>query len=161
VTSTWDSACSSDSQCFQIVCDESLKRLAGSSQGWRGDPGVRGPLAGTALHLQGEALSRGWLTNCPAWPASLGPAPAPIPLAFRAPNSADSPCSLWSPFHSWFLLMSCLNLSEPMDCSLPGSSVHGIFQAIVNRLSHQGSPLDTIQFSSVQSLSRVRLFSTP
>ena len=23
----------------------------------------------------------------------------------------------------------CLTLSEPMDCSLPGSSVHGIFQA--------------------------------
>ena len=26
---------------------------------------------------------------------------------------------------------SCLNLSDPMDCSLPGSSVHGIFQARV------------------------------
>ena len=26
---------------------------------------------------------------------------------------------------------SCLTLSDPMDCSLPGSSVHGIFQAIV------------------------------
>ena len=25
----------------------------------------------------------------------------------------------------------CLTLSDPMDCSLPGSSVHGIFQAIV------------------------------
>ena len=24
---------------------------------------------------------------------------------------------------------SCLALSDPMDCSLPGSSVHGIFQA--------------------------------
>ena len=24
---------------------------------------------------------------------------------------------------------SCPNLSDPMDCSLPGSSVHGIFQA--------------------------------
>ena len=24
---------------------------------------------------------------------------------------------------------SCLTLSYPMDCSLPGSSVHGIFQA--------------------------------
>ena len=24
---------------------------------------------------------------------------------------------------------SCLTLSNPMDCSLPGSSVHGIFQA--------------------------------
>ena len=26
---------------------------------------------------------------------------------------------------------SCLTLSNPMDCSLPGSSVHGIFQASV------------------------------
>ena len=26
---------------------------------------------------------------------------------------------------------SCLNLSDPMDCSLTGSSVHGIFQARV------------------------------
>ena len=25
----------------------------------------------------------------------------------------------------------CLTLSDPMDCSLPGSSVHGIFQARV------------------------------
>ena len=24
---------------------------------------------------------------------------------------------------------SCLTLSDPMDCSLPGSSAHGIFQA--------------------------------
>ena len=26
---------------------------------------------------------------------------------------------------------SCLTLCDPMDCSLPGFSVHGIFQAIV------------------------------
>ena len=26
---------------------------------------------------------------------------------------------------------SCLTLSDPMDCSLPGFSVHGIFQARV------------------------------
>ena len=29
------------------------------------------------------------------------------------------------------LLQSCLTLSDPMDCSLPGFSVHGIFQARV------------------------------
>ena len=29
------------------------------------------------------------------------------------------------------LLQSCLTLSNPMDCSLPGSSVCGIFQARV------------------------------
>ena len=27
------------------------------------------------------------------------------------------------------VLQSCPTLSDPMDCSLPGSSVHGIFQA--------------------------------
>ena len=27
------------------------------------------------------------------------------------------------------VMQSCLTLSDPMDCSLPGSSVHGIFQA--------------------------------
>ena len=26
---------------------------------------------------------------------------------------------------------SCLTLCDPMDCSLPGSSVHGVFQATV------------------------------
>jgi len=26
---------------------------------------------------------------------------------------------------------SCPNLSDPMDCGLPGSSIHGIFQARV------------------------------
>ena len=28
-------------------------------------------------------------------------------------------------------LQSCLTLCDPMDCGLPGSSVHGIFQARV------------------------------
>ena len=28
-------------------------------------------------------------------------------------------------------LLSCVQLSDPMDCSLPGSSNHGIFQARV------------------------------
>ena len=82
---------------------------------------------------------------------------------------------------------SCRTLSDPMDYSLPGSSIHGIFQAkstgvgchcllrlrslsraIVARLP----PLPTSPtcqtharsfpfLSSVQSLSRVRLFATP
>ena len=29
------------------------------------------------------------------------------------------------------VVQSCSTLSDPMDCSLPGSSVHGIFQARV------------------------------
>ena len=29
------------------------------------------------------------------------------------------------------IAQSCLTLSDPMDCSLPGFSIHGIFQARV------------------------------
>ena len=38
----------------------------------------------------------------------------------------------------------CLTLSNPMDCSLPGSSIHGIFQARVLELG-------AITFSSLQT----------
>ena len=45
------------------------------------------------------------------------------------------------------VIQSCLTLSHPMDCSLPGSSIHGIFQARVLEwgatalsVSHHGSP---------------------
>ena len=36
-----------------------------------------------------------------------------------------------SPMRESEVAQSCLTLSNPMDCSLPGSSVHGIFQARV------------------------------
>ena len=36
-----------------------------------------------------------------------------------------------SPVHESEVTQSCLTLSDPMDFSLPGSSVHGIFQARV------------------------------
>ena len=45
-------------------------------------------------------------------------------------------------------LQSCLTLCDPMDCSLPGSSVHGIFQARVLKWCaisfSRGSPLLTL-----------------
>ena len=50
----------------------------------------------------------------------------------------------------------CLTLSDPMDCSLPGSSIHGIFQA---RVLEWGA----VAFSSVYMLSHfnhVRFFAT-
>ena len=31
--------------------------------------------------------------------------------------------------HARACVLSCVRLCDPMDCSLPGSSVHGIFQA--------------------------------
>ena len=37
----------------------------------------------------------------------------------------------------------CLTLSDPMDCSLPGSSVHGIFQARVLEWGAIASTLPT------------------
>ena len=56
---------------------------------------------------------------------------------------------------------SCQTLRDPMDCSLPGSSTHGIFQARVLEWV-------AIFFSNawkwkvkVKSLSRVRLLETP
>ena len=36
-----------------------------------------------------------------------------------------------SPMHESEVTQSCPTLSDPMDCSLPGSSIHGIFQARV------------------------------
>ena len=53
----------------------------------------------------------------------------------------------------------CLTLSNPMDYSLPGSSVHGIFQARV--LEWVAIAFSYMILSSVQSLSRIRLFATP
>ena len=36
-----------------------------------------------------------------------------------------------SPMRDSKVAQSCLTLSDSMDCSLPGSSIHGIFQARV------------------------------
>ena len=44
---------------------------------------------------------------------------------------------------------SCLTLSDPMDCSLPGSSIHGIFQAKVLEWS-------AIAFSTMEYYSAIK-----
>ena len=41
---------------------------------------------------------------------------------------------------------SCLTLSDPTDCSLPGSSVHGIFQARVLECSRHNKNSITIDY---------------
>ena len=46
---------------------------------------------------------------------------------------------------------SCLTLSDPMDCSPPGSSIHGIFQA---RILEWGA-LAFSQRSSIQSANTI------
>ena len=48
---------------------------------------------------------------------------------------------------------SCPTLSDPMDCSLPGSSIHGIFQAL------NPSPVHTAQ--GVTALSAPRHLHCP
>ena len=45
---------------------------------------------------------------------------------------------------------SCPTLSDPMDCSLPGSSVHGIFQAKVLEWV-------AIAFSEEESLTMIQI----
>ena len=50
------------------------------------------------------------------------------------PLRLSQPPFLWSPILASLksereVAQSCLTLWDPMDCSLPGSSVHGIFQA--------------------------------
>ena len=46
---------------------------------------------------------------------------------------------------------SCLTLSDPMDCSLPGSSIHGILQARVlewGAIAFSDAKMGTPQISS-------------
>ena len=62
-------------------------------------------------------------------------------------------------FENWVseIVQLCLTLCDPMDCSLPGFSIHGIFQARVlewvaisfSRVSSQ--PRDQIQVSHIVS----------
>ena len=64
-------------------------------------------------------------------------------LAWRIPGTED-PGSLQSMQLQSEVVQSCPTLSDPMDCSLPGSSIHGIFQA---RVLESGA----IAFSEIKS----------
>ena len=48
------------------------------------------------------------------------------------------------------VVQSCLTLSDPMNCSLPGSSIHGIFQA---RVVEWGAIIEFSLFTCVYPLS--------
>ena len=59
-----------------------------------------------------------------------GSPPAPPSLGFsRQEHWSGLPFP--SPMHESEVTQLCPTLSDPMDCSLPGSSIHGIFQARV------------------------------
>ena len=52
------------------------------------------------------------------------------------------------------VIQSYLTLSDPMDCSLPGSSIHGIFQATVLEWGAIASPesrLEGLQISGLRT----------
>ena len=59
--------------------------------------------------------------------------PTRLPRTWDSPgkNTAISFSNAWKWKVKVKLLSRVLTLSDPMDCSLPGSSVHGIFQARV------------------------------
>ena len=54
-----------------------------------------------------------------------------------------------SPMHESEVAQSCPTLSDPMDCSLPGSSAHGIFQA---RVLEWGAIALSVVFFQLQGL---------
>ena len=59
---------------------------------------------------------------------------------------------------------SCPTLSDPMDCSLPGSSVHGILQAKVlewGAIAFSVSVYLLLLLLLLSRFSRVRLCATP
>ena len=41
---------------------------------------------------------------------------------------------IWNTYIKFVCVFSCVWLCDPMDCSVPGSSVHGIFQARILEL---------------------------
>ena len=60
---------------------------------------------------KGKCLLISWLQS----PSAVILEPPKIKSATVSPSAAE-------------MLQSCLTLSDPIDCSLPGSSIHGIFQ---------------------------------
>ena len=85
-------------------------------------------------------------------------------LASRVKRSLlpESPQLTW--VHACSAAKSCSTLCDPMDCSPPGSSVHGIFQArILDWLaisSSKGSPLPRDWTSPVAPALAGRFFTT-
>ena len=87
---------------------------------------------------------------------------APLSLEFSR-QEHWSGLTFPSPMHESEVAQSCPTLRDPMDCSLPGSSVHGILQARV--LEWVAIALSTIQVRETEnqfrSLILVQLFVNP
>ena len=68
------------------------------------------------------------------WSGLPFPSPGDLPDPGIEPVSPALQADAWPsepPEHECEVAQSCPTLCDPRDCSLPGSSVHGIFQAIV------------------------------
>ena len=65
------------------------------------------------------------------WPQRWQPTRLPHPWASPAKNTGVGCHFLLQCMKVKVKSQSCPTLSDPMDCSLPGSSIHGIFQARV------------------------------
>ena len=92
----------------------------------------------------------------------------PWTVAHQAPPSMGfSRQEYWSglPFPSPMceneVAQSCPTLCDPMDCSLPGSSIHGIFQARVLEWGAITFSVFFILLLLLSHFSRVRLCETP
>ena len=62
------------------------------------------------------------------------------------------------------VVQSCPTLSDTMDCSLPGSSIHGIFQARVlewDAIAFSVAYANVLLLLLLSRFSRVRLCATP
>ena len=81
---------------------------------------------GDKLLLLQSRFSRVWLSATP-WMAAHQALPS---LGFSR-QEHWSVLPFPSPMHESEVAQSCPTLSDPMDCSPPGSSIHGIFQARV------------------------------
>ena len=62
--------------------------------------------------------------------------------------------------HSCLVIQSCLTFCDPMDCSPPGSSVHGVFQAILEWVvvsySRASSLLRDLLYSNINSFKKIK-----
>ena len=100
----------------------------------------------------------GWKSGLQTWEPQASPSPTLCP--FTALKPSEHPSSV-----SAQLLQLCPALCDPMDCSLPGSSIHGILQARILKwvamASSRGSPQprDGIHTSYVPCISG-RFFTT-
>ena len=82
------------------------------------------PLAGTLTQVSNSHLLH--LLYWQAGSVTLAPLESPFYILFRTYLSCGSQRKKESESE---VAQSCLTLCDPVDCSLPGSSIHGILQA--------------------------------